>query len=270
MTRINRAAGYAVASVAFVAAVTFSAPSQAQAAAVAAAVPVTQAAPLAAPAPATTVQVGASQAAAPAALLPSAPPAQVAATPVTAATATATATAIAEPASRAPAERKGVVANLWIKATSLLGMSSPSAAPGVQSGLDQLVSAYAVDRTDSSEQDCLAKAVYFEARSEPTEGQLAVAQVVMNRAASGRYPGSLCAVVTQKAQFSFIQRGRFPTPDLNSAAWRKAVAVARIAQGGLAGTLPSGVLWYHATYVSPRWGRKLTRTAQIGLHIFYS
>ncbi|TFI57014.1 cell wall hydrolase, partial [Sphingomonas parva] len=116
----------------------------------------------------------------------------------------------------------------------------------------------------------LAKAVYFEARGEPLQGQLAVAEVVMNRAASGRYPASLCEVITQPWQFSFIHKGRFPTPDFGSESWRKAVAVARIAQGHLADTLPGDVLWYHADYVSPSWGKRLTKTAQIGLHIFYS
>lgn len=63
--------------------------------------------------------------------------------------------------------------------------------------LPELVEAYAGVQTDSREQDCLASAVYFEARGEPIEGQLAVAEVVLNRAASGRYPAGVCEVVTQ-------------------------------------------------------------------------
>jgi spore germination cell wall hydrolase CwlJ-like protein len=94
--------------------------------------------------------------------------------------------------------------------------------------------------------------------------------VVLNRAASGRYPADLCAVITQKAQFSFIRHGRFPHADRGSEAWKKAVAIASIARQKLAGSLPASCLWYHATYVSPSWGKRLTRQTQIGLHIFYS
>ncbi|MBV8685673.1 MAG: cell wall hydrolase [Alphaproteobacteria bacterium] len=121
-----------------------------------------------------------------------------------------------------------------------------------------------------AEQLCLAKAVYFEARSESLEGQLAVAEVVLNRAASGRYPPTVCAVVTQHAQFSFIRAGRFPTPDTSSEGWHKALAIADIAAKRLASQVGRDVLWYHATYVAPAWGRQRTRAAQIGTHIFYS
>jgi hypothetical protein len=121
-----------------------------------------------------------------------------------------------------------------------------------------------------AEQECLVKAVYFEARSESLEGQLAVAEVVLNRVASPLYPSTICGVVTQAAQFSFIRNGQFPIPNENSESWRRAIAIAEIAQKGLADTIPPSVLWYHATYVAPSWGRRLTRVAQIGTHIFYS
>jgi spore germination cell wall hydrolase CwlJ-like protein len=151
-----------------------------------------------------------------------------------------------------------------------LGQAPAAAANTAQRSLDQLVVDFAGQSTDSREQDCLAKAVYFEARGESLEGQLAVAEVVINRAGSGRYPADLCSVITQPWQFSFIRKGRFPTPDFGSVSWRNAVAVAKIAQGKLADRLPSDVLWYHADYVSPSWGKRLTRQAKIGLHIFYS
>ena len=137
-------------------------------------------------------------------------------------------------------------------------------------GLEDMVAAYAEAETAGAEQDCLANAVYFEARGESVQGQLAVAEVVMNRAASGRYPGTICAVVTQPAQFSFVRRGIIPRADRASEAWRRAVAVARIAEAGSSRLLPRNVLWYHANYVSPSWGRRLARNTQIGLHIFYS
>ena len=119
------------------------------------------------------------------------------------------------------------------------------------------------------ETNCVATAVYFEARGETLEGQLAVAQVVLNRAASGRYPSSWCAVVKQKAQFSFVRSGRFPSHDPNCDGWRKAEAIARIATRKLASTVPTSVLWYHANYVAPSWGRRLTKVNTIGAHIFY-
>jgi spore germination cell wall hydrolase CwlJ-like protein len=163
---------------------------------------------------------------------------------------------------------------MWANVTSLVTPKSegpaPVAVPSPARPLAELVAAHAATQTSDREMECLANAVYFEARSEPIEGQLAVAEVVLNRASSGRYPTDLCAVITQKAQFSFINRGRFPRADRGSEAWRKAVAIASIARQKLAGNLPSSVLWYHATYVSPSWGKRLTRQTQIGLHIFYS
>ena len=161
---------------------------------------------------------------------------------------------------------------MWANVTALVTPKSeaPISAPVPGASLADLVLSLADTQTLDREQECLANAVYFEARSEPIEGQLAVAEVVLNRAASGRYPTDLCAVITQKAQFSFIQRGRFPRADRDSQAWKKAVAISRIARQKLAGSLPSTVLWYHATYVSPSWGKRLTRQAKIGLHIFYS
>ncbi|MGZ8312218.1 MAG: cell wall hydrolase [Allosphingosinicella sp.] len=136
--------------------------------------------------------------------------------------------------------------------------------------LDELLTAYAGVATENSEQDCLANAVYFEARGEPIEGQLAVAEVVLNRARSGRYPPTICQVVTQPWQFSFVRHGVIPRADRGSEAWRRAVGIARIAEAGASRLLPREVLWYHAEYVSPSWGRRLARNTKIGLHIFYS
>ena len=136
--------------------------------------------------------------------------------------------------------------------------------------LGELINAYAGFATDDQQQDCLANAVYFEARGEPIEGQLAVAEVVLNRTESGRYPTTICDVVTQPAQFSFVRNGIIPSADRNCDAWRRAVAIARIAENGATRLLPRDVLWYHADYVSPSWGHRLARNTKIGLHIFYS
>lgn len=124
--------------------------------------------------------------------------------------------------------------------------------------------------TIDAEQDCLANTVYFEAQGEPLEGQLAVAEVVLNRTRSGLYPVGICDVVRQPAQFSYVRRGVIPRADRATQAWRRAVAISRIAQTGDLRLLPRNVLWYHADYVSPGWGRRLARNTKIGLHIFYS
>jgi spore germination cell wall hydrolase CwlJ-like protein len=136
--------------------------------------------------------------------------------------------------------------------------------------LDRQVQAYGRTETDNQEQDCLASAVYFEARGESLEGQLAVAEVVLNRVNSGRYPTTICGVVEQPWQFSFVNAtGRIPQANRASDSWRKAVAIARIAQDGVRSQLSRGVLWYHADYVAPSWGPRLDRETKIGLHIFY-
>jgi hypothetical protein len=117
--------------------------------------------------------------------------------------------------------------------------------------------------------NCIAVAVYHEARGESLEGQLAVARVIMNRAASGKYPPTWCDTVKQPWQFSFVRNYEFPYTDQNSDSWRKAVAITRLAISNAVPTLSNDVLWYHADYVAPSWGRRLTRVNKIGTHIFY-
>lgn len=155
--------------------------------------------------------------------------------------------------------------------TTLLPQAQPQAAPVAQPPmpLAQLVDAEAAAPPLDEQSQCLATAVYFESMGEPLEGQLAVAQVVINRSRSGRYPASWCGVVKQKAQFSFVRGGRFPHINPGCEAWRKAQAIAKIAANNLAQALPSDVLWYHANYVAPTWRRNLTKVEQIGAHIFY-
>ena len=132
-----------------------------------------------------------------------------------------------------------------------------------------LVDRYSAGTPLDEQSNCLATAVYFEARGESLEGQMAVARVVMNRAASGKYPPSWCATVKQPWQFSFVHNGQFPAIDVASDAWRKAQGIARLAAANVVPSLDSNVLWYHATYVAPSWGRRLTRADKIGAHIFY-
>ena len=132
-----------------------------------------------------------------------------------------------------------------------------------------LVGKYATSAHLDEESNCLATAVYFEARGESLEGQLAVAHVVMNRASSGRYPPDWCGVVKQPAQFSFVRHGEFPYVDTSSAAWQKAEAIAELAADNIVPSVSSDVLWYHANYVAPAWRHSLQEVQHIGAHIFY-
>ena len=134
-----------------------------------------------------------------------------------------------------------------------------------------LVDRFAAGAPLSEEANCIATAVYHEARGENLEGQLAVARVIMNRAASGKYPSTWCATVKQPWQFSFVnpRTGSMPYTDTNCAAWRKAVGVTRLAVANAVPSLGTDVLWYHADYVAPSWGRRLTQVSKIGAHIFY-
>jgi spore germination cell wall hydrolase CwlJ-like protein len=134
--------------------------------------------------------------------------------------------------------------------------------------LGELVTNLAEADSTDDEHECLAGAIYFEAKGEPLEGQLAVAEVVINRSKSGRFPSTICGVVKQKSQFSFIRAGRFPPIQRGSAAWRKAIAIAHVAMQDLAESRAGSAMFFHATYVSPGW-RGLTRVAKLGNHVFY-
>jgi len=116
---------------------------------------------------------------------------------------------------------------------------------------------------------CLAQAIYFESRGEPLSGQLAVAEVIVNRAESARFPDDYCGVVTQRAQFSFVKGGHIPQPRTATRAWSRAKAIARIAHRELWETPASDALYFHATHVRPRWARTKVARATIDSHIFY-
>ena len=116
---------------------------------------------------------------------------------------------------------------------------------------------------------CLAGAVYFESRGEPLAGQLAVAQVVINRSQDTRWPASYCGVVYQRAQFSFVKNGRMPRIRTSSDAWQRATAIAHIAHDGLWESEAGDAVYFHANYVRPKWSRRKQRTTQIDTHIFY-
>ena len=134
-----------------------------------------------------------------------------------------------------------------------------------------LVDRFAAGAPLDEQANCMAVAVYHEARGETLEGQLAVARVIMNRAASGKYPTNWCGVVKQPWQFSFVnpRTGVMPGVDQASASWRKAQGITRLAMANAVQSVPTDCLWYHANYVAPSWGRRLTKVSQIGAHIFY-
>lgn len=142
----------------------------------------------------------------------------------------------------------------------------PRPAPVTADSLAELVSATPRPTELDPELRCLAGAVYFESRGESLVGQLAVAHVVINRAQSGRFPKSLCGVVHQRSQFSFVRGGRMPAVREGSQ-WANAIAIAQIAREGSWKNHAPGALFFHARYVSPGWRK--TRIAQIDNHIFY-
>jgi spore germination cell wall hydrolase CwlJ-like protein len=120
----------------------------------------------------------------------------------------------------------------------------------------------------SRELECLAVGIYFESKSEPLAGQLAVGEVIANRANShGRFPSSYCGVLFQRSQFSFIRGRALPSVPRSSRQWQTAVAIAKIVDQDLKDSAANNALFFHAKRVSPRW--KLKRVASIGNHIFY-
>lgn len=135
------------------------------------------------------------------------------------------------------------------------------------SSLPELVRAQDTDDALSAEERCLAGAVYFESKGESLAGQLAVARVVMARANSGRFPTTLCGVVFQKSQFSFVRGGDMPPIAAGSTHWRNAVAISKIALDGSWKSPVEGALFFHARHVSPGW--RLTRLGSVDNHIFY-
>ncbi len=127
----------------------------------------------------------------------------------------------------------------------------------------------------SDEITCLAQNIYFEARSEPVAGMLAVGHVVLNRVASERFPETICKVVRQggeqrrhRCQFSWWCDGRSDKPH-NKVAWDAARLIAWFIYNGQTEDPTGGALWYHADYVSPYWREAFVAGPQIGRHIFY-
>lgn len=131
------------------------------------------------------------------------------------------------------------------------------------------------DATRAKAVKCLAEAIYFEARSEPERGQMAVAQVIVNRAFSGYYPNDICGVIYQNrhrhlaCQFTYACDG---IPDIvhSKSHWQVAERLANEALDGKGYLQDVGkATHYHAYYVSPRWARSMRKMVRIGAHTFY-
>src|SRR5438067_1626318 len=137
----------------------------------------------------------------------------------------------------------------------------------VRHSLAEIVDARAGADSAGAEQACLATAVYYEAKGEPLKGQLGVAHVILNRTKSGRFPHSVCGVVKQPGQFSFVHGGHLPAVSHGGAQWKTALAIAALALSGDAPAPAPKALFFHARSVSPGW--HLTRVAAIGNHVFY-
>jgi N-acetylmuramoyl-L-alanine amidase len=124
---------------------------------------------------------------------------------------------------------------------------------------------------------CLARNVYFEARGESLAGQRAVAEVTMNRVASGRFPNTVCEVVYEKrwdlrrkryvGAFSWTELEEKSEP--SGIAWQRALAAAKAVYDGREARIVPSALFYHADKIRPRWARSQNRIAKIGRHVFY-
>ena len=162
-----------------------------------------------------------------------------------------------------------MVLPVLVCALSLLSIPAQAADPDLVAAEKQAAGLSAKDET------CLADAIYFEARGEPEKGQEAVAQVILNRATSGKYPKSVCGVVYQgqskrnACQFSFACDGK-PEVKREAKAWDRAKSIAKaMATGQKQVSTLETATHYHATYVKPRWARKMKKLSTIGGHIFY-
>lgn len=173
----------------------------------------------------------------------------------------------AESASRTDLQLPPEVRDLAVQEAMLPPVDPPVVEADEPSAtLADLVRRHASTETADAEQRCLAIAVYYESKGEPLEGQLAVARVIMNRAQSGRFASTLCGVVRQPGQFSFVRGGSIPAAR-DSGNWRTAVGIAKIAQADLWNAKHEKALFFHAKRVAPGW--RMARMGSIGNHVFY-
>ncbi|MEM9435001.1 MAG: cell wall hydrolase [Pseudomonadota bacterium] len=172
-------------------------------------------------------------------------------------------------------ERSGVEA---VSSTRLAQLSKPRSRGASVPGIAELTRASLADMPPAkgdAQWACLTEALYFEARGETVQGQIAVAEVILNRADSTRFPDTVCDVINQgtgrkyACQFTYTCDGR-PEHMNNAAARERVGKVARIMLDGAPRLLSGGATFYHTTAVNPRWARSFRRTAKHGVHLFYA
>ena len=156
----------------------------------------------------------------------------------------------------------------WAKARTAI--PAKPAAPSVQYDAGWLAGLPAA--TGDDQWQCLAQALYFEARGESVKGQFAVAEVVLNRVDSGLYPRSICGVVQQgsrySCQFSYVCDG-YSDKIREQGAWAQVAKVARLMIDGAPRALTDGATHFRTGAVMPSWARRFPQTAKIGAHYFY-
>ena len=122
---------------------------------------------------------------------------------------------------------------------------------------------------EQMERYCLTQALYFEARGEGERGQLAVADVILQRQHSKYHPDTICGVVYQPYQFSFVTDGSM-LREIDVEAWSKADDLSgRILRGEVKTSLTGRAQFYHTKDIRPEWADSMVKTAEIGNHIFY-
>ena len=167
------------------------------------------------------------------------------------------------------------VAGLWIVALAVIAVCDQKL-DELRSGVEAMPAGYVSTTEKIKQLECLTRNIYWEAASEPFEGKVAVAQVTMNRVASGRFADSVCGVVHQKnviyekviCQFSWVCETTHKTKPIHKPLWQESELVAKkVLLENF--RLPSlqNAMYYHADYVSPGW--KLPKIEKVGRHIFY-
>lgn len=172
-----------------------------------------------------------------------------------------------------PAPQAAVIEAPALPQTSVPAPQAPAAAP-VQPAIVETPAAAAPEAPEPAESEavsvsareleCMTKVILYEAGAESRAGQVAVAQVVMNRVESPRFPDTICGVIYQRGQFSSIRSFNPP----RNARWNRAMALARDVLDGHEAVVGEA-LYFHATRVRPAFVRSRTRVATIGNHVFY-
>lgn len=172
------------------------------------------------------------------------------------------------------AEHEGLRSVSADRMKQLVGVAVPRANP---TGTIQFTKSWIDSRpraTGGRHWRCLSEALYFEARGETVKGMFAVAEVILNRVRSTRFPDNICGVVNQgtgrkyQCQFTYTCDGMAETIR-EPAAYARVGKIARLVMDGKAPKVTGGATHYHTTAVRPKWSRVYAKTARIGVHVFY-